>query len=140
MTSQGHWDLRGLGGKCVCVAPSHCEARNMVARPPAFAPASRPGSGARHGRSKKCSGPPHATVRLYVPHRKFPAPFSLCPARPGQLTAFSAGPAGSAGPAAVELGGPRTVQSDSDMSMWGQCEHMYIYIYMFKYVYCICIR
>ena len=29
--SQCHWDLRGLGGKCVCVAPCHWGARNMLA-------------------------------------------------------------------------------------------------------------
>ena len=26
----GHADLRGLGGKCVCVAPCHWGARNML--------------------------------------------------------------------------------------------------------------
>ena len=28
--SQCHADLRGLGGKCVCVAPCHWGARNML--------------------------------------------------------------------------------------------------------------
>ena len=32
VTSQCHWDLRGLGGKCVCVAPCHWGARNMLAQ------------------------------------------------------------------------------------------------------------
>ena len=27
---QRHWELRDLGGKCVCVAPCHWGARNML--------------------------------------------------------------------------------------------------------------